>query len=114
VLLVNGGSAVRPNLKVAGTSTAFAAEAAYASMLRDALGGDQIHVGQLIIPGAIQPGHPTHDPAVLADRLWSMHTGKGEFRVFADRMPTDPRPSSDHRHRGGGLSGPSLCRAAAA
>jgi NADP-dependent 3-hydroxy acid dehydrogenase YdfG len=87
VLLVNGGSAVRPNPEVAGTSTAFAAEAAYATMLHDALAQDRIHVGQLIIPGAIEPGHPTHDPAVLAELLWTIHAEQGGFRVFADRMP---------------------------
>lgn len=37
LLFVNGGSAVRPNPKVAGTSIAFTAESAYAQMLHDAL-----------------------------------------------------------------------------
>jgi short-subunit dehydrogenase len=87
VLLVNGGSAVRPNPAVAGTSAAFAAESAYAAMLHDAVAADGVHVGQLIVPGAIRPGHPTHDPEVLAGTLWSMHTGRGDFRVLADRMP---------------------------
>jgi NADP-dependent 3-hydroxy acid dehydrogenase YdfG len=35
LLFVNGGSAVRPNPAVAGTSIAFAAESAYARMLHD-------------------------------------------------------------------------------
>lgn len=87
VLLVNGGSAVRPNPAVAGTSVAFAAEAAYATMLHEVLAPDGIQVRQLIIPGAIEPGHPTHDPSALADTLWTMHTRPGDFRVFADRMP---------------------------
>jgi NADP-dependent 3-hydroxy acid dehydrogenase YdfG len=87
VLLANGGSAVRPNPRVAGTSVAFAAEAAYAQMLHAELAPEGVHVGQLIIPGAIEPGHPTHDPAVLAGRLWAMHAERGEFRVYADRMP---------------------------
>jgi NADP-dependent 3-hydroxy acid dehydrogenase YdfG len=87
VLFVNGGSAVRPNPAVAGTSAAFAAQSAYAAMLHDALAGEDVHVGQLIVPGAIRPGHPTHDPEVLAGALWSMHTDRGEFRVLADRMP---------------------------
>jgi hypothetical protein len=39
-------------------------------------------------PGAITPGHPTHDPAVLAERLWTLHTERDEFRVFAVPMET--------------------------
>ncbi|WP_324276775.1 SDR family NAD(P)-dependent oxidoreductase [Blastococcus brunescens] len=84
VLFVNGGSAARPNPKVAGTSIAFAGESAYAQMLHEVLTPDGIHVGQLIIRGAIQSGHARTDPAALADTLWSMHTGRGAFRQFAD------------------------------
>jgi NADP-dependent 3-hydroxy acid dehydrogenase YdfG len=86
VLFVNGGSGARPNPKVAGTSIAFAGEGAYATMLHTALAGENIHVGQLIIPGGITPGHPTHDPDVLADRLWTMHTSRDAIRVFAEPM----------------------------
>lgn len=86
VLLANGGSAVRPNPRVAGTSVAFAAEAAYAQMLHAEL-APEVHVGQLIIPGAIEAGHPTHDPGVLAGLLRTMHADRGDFRVYADRMP---------------------------
>ncbi len=86
VLFVNGGSSVRPNANVAGTSVAFAAESAYARMLHDTLADEGIHVGQLVIPGGIRPGHETHDPDVLAAQLWSMHTDRGEFRVFAEPM----------------------------
>ena len=42
---------------------------------------------QRVVPGAITPGHPTHDPDVLAERLWQMHTSRGEFRVFAEPLP---------------------------
>ena len=87
ILFVNGGSGARPNPKVAGTSIAFAGEAAYARMLHDTLGTEGIQAGQLIVPGAIQPGHPTHDPDILAGRLWHLHTHPNEFRVFADDMP---------------------------
>ncbi|WP_162470795.1 hypothetical protein [Saccharothrix deserti] len=59
-------------LFVNGASIAFAGESAYASMLHDTAAGEGIQVGQLI-PGAIQPGHPTHDPAVLADTRWHLH-----------------------------------------
>lgn len=86
ILFVNGSSAARPSAGVAGTSIAFAGESAYALMLHETLTSENIHVGQLIIPGAITPGHPTHDPAVLADKLWTMHAGRGDFRVFAEPM----------------------------
>lgn len=86
VLFVNGGSGARPNPAVAGTSVAFAGESAYAGMLHDVLAPENVHVGQLIIPGAIQPGHPTHDPDVLAGTLWTIHTDRGEFRTFADQL----------------------------
>lgn len=83
VLFVNGGSGARPNPNVAGTSVAFAGESAYAGMLHDVLAPEGIHVGQLIIPGAIRAGDPANDPAALAATLWGMHAGKGDFRVFS-------------------------------
>jgi NADP-dependent 3-hydroxy acid dehydrogenase YdfG len=86
VLFVNGGSGARPNPKVAGTSIAFAGESAYASMLHDTLAPENIHVGQLIIPGAIEAGHPNNDPAVLAGKLWDSHVQRGEFRVFSETL----------------------------
>ena len=86
VLFVNGGSAARPVGAVAGTSIAFAGQSAYAQMLREAVAGDGVHVAQLIVPGAISAGHPRKDPAVLADLLWSMHSGRGEFRTFAEPL----------------------------
>ncbi|MHC5557419.1 SDR family NAD(P)-dependent oxidoreductase [Kocuria sp. U4B] len=86
VLFVNGSSAVRPNATYAGTSIAFAAESAYAQMLHDALAGSGVHVGQLIVPGAIRPGHPTHDPDVLAEKLWSLHTHREGFRDYAEPL----------------------------
>lgn len=86
VLFVNGGSGARPNPAVAGTSVAFAGESAYAHMLHDVLTPENIHIGQLNIPGAIRPGHPTHDPAVLAGTLWTIHADRGEFRTFADQL----------------------------
>lgn len=57
-------------------------------MLHTALAADGVHVGQLIIPGGITPGHPTHDPDVLAEKLWTMHTAPNTFRVLA--QPMDP------------------------
>ncbi|UED82982.1 SDR family NAD(P)-dependent oxidoreductase [Streptomyces profundus] len=87
ILFVNGGSGARPNPNVAGTSIAFAGESAYAKLLHDTLKDEHIQVGQLIIPGAITPGHPTHDPTVLADHLWHLHTHPDAFRVYADELP---------------------------
>ncbi|KDP92659.1 MULTISPECIES: SDR family NAD(P)-dependent oxidoreductase [Clavibacter] len=86
VLFINGGTAVQPLPKYAGTSIAFAGESAYGQMIHEALAGDGIHVGQLIIPGAIIPGHEKKDPRVLADTLWSMHEERGDFRRFAADM----------------------------
>lgn len=89
VLLVNGGSAVRPVAKFAGTSIAFHGESALGQMLHDALAPDNIYVGQLIVPGSIIEGHPRKDPTVLAERLWTMHQERGDFRVFAGDMDID-------------------------
>ena len=81
ILFVNGGSAVRPTARVAGTSVAFAGESAYARMLHDTLAPEGIVVRQLIVPGAIRPDHPTHSPDALAERLWRLHVEPGDFRV---------------------------------
>ncbi|MFB9831320.1 SDR family NAD(P)-dependent oxidoreductase [Actinoallomurus acaciae] len=88
LLFVNGGSAVRPNPKVAGTSIAFAAESAYAAMLHDALAPENIHAAQLIIPGAIRPDAEHASPDGLAERLYAIHTGRDGFRYYAEPMPT--------------------------
>jgi NADP-dependent 3-hydroxy acid dehydrogenase YdfG len=86
ILFVNGGSAVRPASGVAGTSVAFAGEAALAQLLHHDLASEGIHVAQLIVPGAIVAGHPRKDPAVLAERVWEMHAGRAGFRHFADDL----------------------------
>jgi NAD(P)-dependent dehydrogenase (short-subunit alcohol dehydrogenase family) len=88
LLFVNGGSAVCPNPKVAGTSVAFAAESAYAAMLHDALALENIHAAQLIIPGAIRPDAEHSSPDALAQRLYAIHTERGTFRHYAEPMPT--------------------------
>ncbi|MFC9354922.1 SDR family NAD(P)-dependent oxidoreductase [Arthrobacter sp. NPDC057013] len=80
ILFVNGSSAVSPNERVAGTSTAFAGESAYASMLHTALQPEGIHVRQLIIPGAIGGGDPAFAPDALAEQLWELHTDPGNLR----------------------------------
>ncbi|MGI5459638.1 SDR family NAD(P)-dependent oxidoreductase [Streptomyces sp. CA-249302] len=86
ILFVNGGSAVVPHPERAGTSIAFAAQSAYGRMLHDTLAAGGIHVGRLVIPGAIVPGHHRKDPNVLAETLWSMHVDRHGFRHFADDL----------------------------
>jgi short-subunit dehydrogenase len=86
ILLVNGGTAAVPHPERAGTSIAFAAESAYGHLLHDTLAADNIHVAQLIIPGAITPGHPRKDPAALADILWSIHQDRHGYRHYADDL----------------------------
>ncbi|KIQ17531.1 SDR family NAD(P)-dependent oxidoreductase [Rhodococcus sp. MEB064] len=83
VLFVNGGSAIRPGATVTGTSVAFAGESAYAQLLHDALVPEGVHVGQLIIPRGIGAGEPSHEPAALAESLWTIHTERGQFRTLA-------------------------------
>ncbi|MFE2034849.1 SDR family NAD(P)-dependent oxidoreductase [Streptomyces scopuliridis] len=86
VLFVNGGSAVQPHTQRAGTSIAFAAESAYARLLHDQLAPDDIHVAQLIIPGAITPGDARKDPDTLAALLWDIHRERTGFRHFAEPL----------------------------
>ncbi|MBK3564935.1 SDR family oxidoreductase [Streptomyces sp. MBT62] len=87
LLFVNGSSAVRPNPNVAGTSIAFAAESAYAHMLYDTLASQNIHVAQLIVPGAIRPDAEHSSPDALAQRLYDIHTGRDGFRHYSEPLP---------------------------
>ncbi|ELP65322.1 SDR family NAD(P)-dependent oxidoreductase [Streptomyces turgidiscabies] len=87
VLFVNGSSAVRPNPNVAGTSVAFAAESAYARMLHDTLAPQDIHVSQLIVPGAIRPDAEHSSPDALARRLYDLHTERDGFRHYSEPLP---------------------------
>lgn len=82
ILFINGGSAVRPNPDVGGTSIAFAGESAFGQMLHDALATENIHVGQLIIPKGIGGGDPDHEPSALAETIWRIHRHRGEFRTY--------------------------------
>ncbi|MFJ9530829.1 SDR family NAD(P)-dependent oxidoreductase [Streptomyces cyaneofuscatus] len=91
LLFVNGGSAVRPNPTVAGTSIAFAGQSAYAQMLHTALSDENIHTAQLIVPGAISPDSATSSPEKLAELLYGLHTDRKGFRHYAEPMP-DPDP----------------------
>ena len=81
ILFVNGGSAVKPGRNVTGTSVAFAGQAAYAELLHEVLGEEDIFVGQLIIGGRIIEGDDEKGPDVLADRLWSCTPRRDTFRT---------------------------------
>jgi NAD(P)-dependent dehydrogenase (short-subunit alcohol dehydrogenase family) len=81
ILFVNGGTAVTPVRSLAGTSIAFAGQAAYAQLLNEVLGEEGIQVSQLIIGGRIIAGHPEKDPAKLAEHLWNLHTQRDRFRL---------------------------------
>ncbi|KQO63703.1 SDR family NAD(P)-dependent oxidoreductase [Curtobacterium sp. Leaf261] len=83
ILFVNGASAVRARGAVTGTSIAFAGESAYAELLHEALEPENIHVAQLIIPRGIGGGEESHEPSVLADTLWRLHSERGDFRTYA-------------------------------
>jgi NAD(P)-dependent dehydrogenase (short-subunit alcohol dehydrogenase family) len=84
LLFVNGCNAVHPHPDRAGTSIAVAAQSAYAAMLHQALAPANIHVAQLIVPGAIQYESEHSSPAALADRLYSMHRTRDGFRHYAE------------------------------
>ncbi len=87
ILFVNGGSAVRPGARVTGTSVAFAGESAYAQLLHDAVADEHVHVGQLIIPFGIDDGQDDHSSAAVAERLWTIHSERGDFRTYAEPLP---------------------------
>jgi len=87
VLLVNGGTSVRPRPDVAGTSVAFPTETALRQMLHTALADEGVRVRQLVVPGAIRRGDPDTDPDVLAARLWDLHAQPGDVHAFATPMP---------------------------
>ncbi|RRQ87383.1 SDR family NAD(P)-dependent oxidoreductase [Streptomyces griseofuscus] len=86
ILFVNGGTAAVPQVERTGTSVAFAAQSAYGHLLHERLAAEGIHVAQLVVPGAITPGHARKDPAVLAEMLWGMHRERHGFRHFADDL----------------------------
>ena len=80
ILFVNGGTALVARPDFAGTSVAFAGQAAYVQMLHDTLAEQDIHVSQLVIGGAIIEGDEEKDPEVLAGVLWDLHEKRDTFR----------------------------------
>lgn len=86
ILFINGGTAVKPRAGFAGTSIAFAGESAYATMLHEVLAEHNIHVAQLVIPGSIAEGDETNDPTAIAEKLWTIHRDRGEFRHFTREL----------------------------
>ncbi|UZG60493.1 SDR family NAD(P)-dependent oxidoreductase [Rhodococcus opacus] len=81
ILFVNGGSAVKPGRTVAGTSIAFAGQAAYAQLLNEELAAEGIQVSQLIIGGAIDESNPEKSSEALAQHLWDLHVNRDRFRL---------------------------------
>lgn len=92
LFFINGASAARPGATVTGTSIAFAGESASPQLLHDALAPEGIHGAQLIIPQGIGGGEASHEPAVLAETLWKIHTDRSEFRTDAAPLPEGPCP----------------------
>ncbi|OIV38730.1 hypothetical protein BIV57_04305 [Mangrovactinospora gilvigrisea] len=86
LLFVNRSRAVRPSFGRGGTSVAFAGEDAYAELLHRTLAPENIHVGQLVLLKTVRPGHATHHPDAVAERLWNAHSERIGFRVFADAL----------------------------
>lgn len=95
IVLINGGTSVKARPDFAGTSVAFPAETAYGEMLHDALAPEGIHVCQLVIPGAI-PMLPL-DGGIdeVADRIWDMHAGPGDFRTMLIPLEQGREPGQD-------------------
>jgi hypothetical protein len=56
-------------------------ETAFAQLLHETLGQEGIHVGQLVIGGAIVAGDKEKDPSVLAEVIWDLHAKRDRFRV---------------------------------
>lgn len=81
LLFTSGGSSLTPNGQVAGTSIAMAGEAAYLTMLHDALASENIYVAHLVVRVGIAPGRQPGDPNDLAQQLWDLHEHRNEFRA---------------------------------
>jgi NADP-dependent 3-hydroxy acid dehydrogenase YdfG len=90
ILFTTGGAAINPYPLRAGVGISFAGEVAYARMLHEEVAGDGVHVAHTAIAGRIAPGGD-HEPADIADILWSHHSERGDFQT---RIGMDQRPDS--------------------
>ena len=57
-----------------------------AQMLDAALSAENIHVAQLVVPGAISPDSPDSSSDAIADRIWQIHLDRDQFRYFQTPM----------------------------
>jgi NADP-dependent 3-hydroxy acid dehydrogenase YdfG len=80
ILFTTGGAAINPYPLRAGVGISFAGEVAYARMLHDELADSGIHVAHTAIGGRIAPGMD-HEPADVADLLWSHHVDRATFQT---------------------------------
>ena len=80
ILFTTGGAAINPYPLRAGVGISFAGEVAYARMLHDELADQGIHVAHTAIGGSIAHGGD-HEPADIADVLWSHHTDRSTFQT---------------------------------
>ncbi len=80
ILFTTGGAAINPYPLRAGVGISFAGEVAYARMLHDELADSGIHVAHTAIGGRIAPGMD-HEPADVADLLWSHHVERATFQT---------------------------------
>lgn len=94
IVLINGGTSVKARPDFAGTSVAFPAETAYGEMLHDALAVEGVHVCQLVIPGSIPLLPLERGLEDVADRIWEIHRGPGDFRTML--IPLDQGREPDH------------------
>jgi NADP-dependent 3-hydroxy acid dehydrogenase YdfG len=80
ILFTTGGAAINPYPLRAGVGISFAGEVAYARMLHDELADQGVHVAHTAVGGRIAPGGD-HEPADVADLLWSHHTDRATFQT---------------------------------
>jgi NADP-dependent 3-hydroxy acid dehydrogenase YdfG len=80
ILFTTGGAAIKPYPLRAGVGISFAGEVAYARMLHEEVGPKGVHVAHTAIAGRIAPGGD-HEPADVAEVLWSHHTERGAFQT---------------------------------
>ena len=80
ILFTTGGAAVKPYPLRAGVGISFAGEVAYARMLHEEVAERGVHVAHTAIAGRIAPGGE-HEPADIAELLWSHHAGRGDWSM---------------------------------